>query len=189
MRWFWIDRFEKFVSGKEAVAVKNVTISEESLDDYLPGFPHYSHSLIIEGMAQTGGLLLAQIDDFRPKVVLAKVGKAEFQRLAKPGDQLRLTATLLSRQAEGAIVSGVVTVNGEPMAELQLTFAILDDSFGEESFFVPGDLCRILRSWRVFDVGVNEDGTPIEIPDYLLEAELAQIEAPEVLLPTNRGRS
>ncbi len=56
MRWFWIDRFEEFVRGKHAVTVKNVTYGEEPLDDYMPGHPHYPHSLIIEGMAQTGGL-------------------------------------------------------------------------------------------------------------------------------------
>ncbi len=36
MRWFWIDRFEKFVAGKQAVTIKNVTLAEEPLDDYLP---------------------------------------------------------------------------------------------------------------------------------------------------------
>ena len=41
MRWFWIDRFETFDVGKQAITVKNVTLSEEPIDDYLPGIPHY----------------------------------------------------------------------------------------------------------------------------------------------------
>lgn len=172
MRWFWIDRFEKFVAGEEAVTVKNVTLAEEPLDDYLPGFPHYPHSLIIEGMAQTGGLLLSQLEDFTQKVVLAKVSKAEFFNLSTPGDQLRLTAKLLSRQPDGAIVEGIVESNGTHQAQLELTFAILDDSFGKQAFFIPSDLLRILRSLRLFDVGVNPDGTPIHIPQYMLDAEI-----------------
>lgn len=171
MRWFWIDRFEKFVAGQEAVTVKNVTLAEEPLDDYLPGFPHYPHSLIIEGMAQTGGLLLSQEEEFQQRVVLAKVSKAVFHGSACPGDQLRLTARVLSRQPDGAIVSGHVTVDGQLQAEMELTFAFLDETFGDKPFFIPGDLCRILRSLKLFDVGVHPDGTPIAIPQHMLEGE------------------
>ncbi len=179
MRWYWIDRFEKFVSGVEAVTIKNVTFSEEVVYDYLPGYSHYPHSLIIEGMAQTGGLLLSQLSNFTEKIVLAKVSKANFHRIAQPGDQLRLTARLLSRQADGAIVEGNVEVNGEPMAELGLTFAILDDSFGKDQFFIPSDLCRVLRALRLFDVGVDQDGNAIAVPDFLASAELEALDAPD----------
>ena len=171
MRWFWIDRFEKFVAGHEAVTIKNVTLAEEPLDDYLPGFPHYPHSLIIEGMAQTGGLLLSQMEEFQQRVVLAKVSKAEFHQIARPGDQLRLTALLVNRQTDGAIVEGKVEVNGELQANLELTFAILDESFGDKPFFTPSHLCIILRAMRLFEIGVNPDGSPIKIPQHMLAAE------------------
>lgn len=173
MRWFWIDRFEKLISGREAVTIKNVTLAEEPLDAYHPGFPHYPHSLIIEGMAQTGGLLLSQMEDFLQRVVLAKVSRAEFYQIAQPGDQLRLTARLLNRQSDGAHVEGRVEIDGRLQAELELTFAILDESFGSEPFFIPADLCRILRELRMFDVGVNVDGSPIQIPQHMLDAEIA----------------
>jgi 3-hydroxyacyl-[acyl-carrier-protein] dehydratase len=55
MRWFWIDRFTSFESGRSASAVKNVTLSEEALDNYTPGRPNLPYALIIEGMAQTAG--------------------------------------------------------------------------------------------------------------------------------------
>lgn len=171
MRWFWIDRFEKFIVGQEAVALKNVTLAEEPLDDYLPGYPHYPHSLIIEGMAQTGGLLLSQIEAFQQRVVLAKVSKAEFFGIATPGDQLRLAVKILSRQDDGAIVEGTVDVNGVPQARMELTFAFLDETFGDKPFFIPGDLCRILRTLKLFEVGVEPDGTPIQIPEHMLAAE------------------
>ncbi len=179
MRWFWIDRFEKFESGKEAVTIKNVTLAEEPLDDYLPGFPHYPHSLIIEGMAQTGGLLFAQLEDFRSRIVLAKVSKAEFHMLATPGDVLRLTATLVNIQPDGAICSGKVELNGEIQAELELTFAKLDESFGTEPFFVPGDLSKILRSMHLFEVGRTADGQPLKEPQYMLDDERRLLELGE----------
>ncbi|MDZ4848854.1 MAG: 3-hydroxyacyl-ACP dehydratase FabZ family protein [Pirellulaceae bacterium] len=171
MRWFWIDRFEEFVRGQHAVTLKNVTFGEEPLDNYMPGHPHYPHSLIIEGMAQTGGLLIAEPDGFQNRVVLAKVGKAIFHRLALPGDQLRFRAEIQSVQSAGAIVHGTVTVDGEPQADLELWFAFLDERFGKGSLFPPADLLRVLRVLRLYDVAVDQEGHRINPPEHLLVAE------------------
>lgn len=176
MRWFWIDRFERFISGVEAVTVKNVTFAEEPLDNYLPGRPHYPHSLIIEGMAQTGGLLLSQLQDFQARIVLAKVSRALFHRIVEPGDQLRLTAKLRSVQPDGAIVEGLTHVGDELQGELELTFAILDESYGEASFFEPADLLRTLRAMQLFKVAVDQQGQPIHPPEHMLAAEREQVE-------------
>ena len=73
MRWFWIDRFIEFDSGKSAKSIKNVTLAEEHLHDHYPGFPVMPGSLMIEGMAQTGGILLGETHQFRHVVILAKV--------------------------------------------------------------------------------------------------------------------
>lgn len=177
MRWFWIDRFEKFVSGVEATAYKNVTFAEEPLDDYLPGKPHYPHSLIIEGMAQTGGLLLSQLKDFHSRIVLAKVSKAEFFRLVQPGDQLCLHATLQSVQTEGAIIEGETHVGDELQGKFEMTFAILNESYGDASFFEPVGLMRMLRVLRLFDVAVDQQGHRIGIPQYMLDAERDEVAA------------
>jgi len=64
MRWYWIDKFLEFESGSRAKAVKNVSLSEEHLHDHFPGFPVMPASLMIEGMAQTGGILLGEVNDF-----------------------------------------------------------------------------------------------------------------------------
>ena len=177
MRWFWIDRFERFVSGVEATALKNITFAEEPLDYYLPGKPHYPHSLIIEGMAQTGGLLLSQLEDFQSRIVLAKVGKAEFFRLVYPGDQLRLHASLQSVQSDGAIIEGQTFVGDEPQGRFEMAFAILNESYGESSFFEPVGLMRMLRVLRLFDVAVNQQGERISIPQYMLDAERDEVAA------------
>jgi len=82
MRWFWIDRFTEFERGRRAVAIKGVALSEEQFDDYSPGFPLMPASLVIEGMAQTAGLLVGEMEGFAQRVVLAKIGKAIFHRPA-----------------------------------------------------------------------------------------------------------
>ena len=137
MRWFWIDRFDEFVRGTRAVSTKNVTLAEEPLDEYFPGLPHYPHSLIIEGMAQTGGLLLSEASGFTKKVVLAKVGRATFHRFVLPGDQLKIVVELKDTQSAGAIAEGKAYIGDTLQAEVELWFAILGSGFGEQPHLPP----------------------------------------------------
>jgi len=171
MRWFWIDRFTEFVRDTRATTIKNVSFGEEPIDDYLPGHPHYPHSLIIEGMAQTGGLLVSESGGFRTKTVLAKVTRATFHRLVVPGDQIQLKAVVQNKQPLGAIIEGIVTVGEIVQAELELSFAFLDNSFGEKALFEPEDLLRTLRILKLFDVAVDQNGNRIYPPEHMLEAE------------------
>ncbi len=60
MRWIWIDKFVEFTPKQSAAAVKNVTLAEEHLHDLYPAFPIVPHSLIVEGMAQTAGILVGE---------------------------------------------------------------------------------------------------------------------------------
>ena len=73
MRWIWLDRFLEFHSGKSARAVKNLSVAEDLFADHFPGYPVMPGSLLLEGLAQTGGILVGEANDFREKVVLAKV--------------------------------------------------------------------------------------------------------------------
>lgn len=75
MRWIWIDRFLEFESGKSAKAVKNLSTAEDHFRDHFPGYPVMPAALIIEGLAQTGGILVGEANQFREKVVLAKIAK------------------------------------------------------------------------------------------------------------------
>ncbi|HEX5102905.1 MAG TPA: beta-hydroxyacyl-ACP dehydratase, partial [Pirellulaceae bacterium] len=102
MRWFWIERFVEFERGRRAVAIKNVSLVEEELDEYTPGYPVMPNTLIIEGMAQTAGLLIGEMTGFEARVILAKIGKAVFHRYAIPGDSLRYTAVISDVNADGA---------------------------------------------------------------------------------------
>jgi len=126
MRWFWIDRFIEFESGKKATAVKNVSLAEEHLHDHFPGFPVMPGSLMIEGMAQTGGILLGETHNFKHIVILAKVPKATFHSWARPGDTLHYTATLLDVKEEGGIVNIIATCGERLVAEAEIVFAHVD---------------------------------------------------------------
>lgn len=128
MRWIWIDRFDEFHSGRSAKAVKAVSVAEDHIHEQYPGYPVMPHSLIIEGLAQTGGILVGEANDFAEKVVLAKIPKVEFHGHAVAGDQLTYEVTLSELRLEGAIVAGKVFRNGELMAEAEIVFAHLDKS-------------------------------------------------------------
>ena len=176
MRWFWIDRFEEFVRNSHAVSIKNVTLAEEPLDDYSLGFPHYPHSLMIEGMAQTGGLLIAEPFGFSRRVVLAKVGKAIFHRCAMPGDTLRLKATIQDVQDSGAVIAGEINLGDERIVDLELWFAFLDERYGSGPLFPLESLLRTLRYLRMYDVGRDENGNQLQPHPAMLEAERASLQ-------------
>ena len=177
MRWFWIDRFVEFVRDTKARTIKNISFGEEPIDNYLPSCPHYPHSLMIEGMAQTGGLLVSQAEGFTRKTVLAKVSKATFHRVVVPGDCIELEALVQAKHASGAVIEGKITCSGQSVAEMELWFAFLDDSFGAEALFPPEDLMRTLRILRLFDVAVDSQGNKISPPQHMLDAEVKSAEA------------
>ena len=173
MRWFWIDRFEEFIRGQRAVAIKNVALSDEALDDYSPGFPLMPGSLIIEGMAQTAGLLIGEMGGFEHRVVLAKIGKADFHFPARPGDTLRFTATIQDVKPDGAMATVVSHVGERLQAEVEFMFAFLDERFPSGPLFEPVDFVAMIRAFGMYDVGRTQDGEPITLPPFYAEAEAA----------------
>jgi 3-hydroxyacyl-[acyl-carrier-protein] dehydratase len=174
MRWFWIDRFTEFESGRAATAVKNVSLAEEHLHDHFPGAPLMPNSLVIEGLAQAGGLLVAEHSGFENRVVLAKVAKARFHFSATPGDTLTYRVTIDDIHKDGAIVSGTSHVAGRPQAEAQIFFAHLSEHTVGKSLFDPANLLAMLRLLGVFEVGRDEHGQPLSVPASLLEAAQAE---------------
>ncbi len=149
MRWIWIDRFLEFEPQRRALAVKNVSMAEEHLHDHWDGFPIHPASLMIEGMAQTGGILVGQACNFEHDVVLAKVSKADFTDYAIPGDQLTYEATVENMAPEAAGVHGVVRKNGEVIGEIDLMFSHANNSLQgldlPENFVFTGSFQRMVE--------------------------------------------
>ncbi|MCS6850549.1 MAG: beta-hydroxyacyl-ACP dehydratase [Gemmataceae bacterium] len=149
MRWIWIDRFLDFERAKSARAVKNLSLAEDHFADHFPGYPVMPGSLLLEGLAQTGGILVGEANDFREKVVLAKIPKAVFHREVLAGETVTYEVELLQLRAEGAAVRGRVLVESEVIAEAEIFFAHLDQSrsqqaFGEHNFVFSGELKHLL---------------------------------------------
>jgi 3-hydroxyacyl-[acyl-carrier-protein] dehydratase len=168
MRWFWIDRFVEFESGRHATSVKCVSLAEEQLSEHFSGAPIMPNSLIIEGMALTGGLLMAERSEWRDRVVLAKIAKATFLEPAVPGDLLTYRAVLEDYSGAGGVASITSHLGDQRQAELQVFYASVDESFAGKSLFRPGQLYDMLRVWRLFEVGKKADGTPLTPTEALL---------------------
>ena len=164
MRWIWIDKFIEFESGKRARAVKNLSLAEEHLHDHFPGAPTMPNSLIIEGLAQTGGLLVGEYNAFEKKVILAKIPKARFYFSALPGDTLVYTATMTDIGDDGGRVSCTSHVGERLQGEAELVFAHLNDEGRTRTLFEPKNFVFTLKLLGVFDVAVGSDGLPIGEP-------------------------
>jgi 3-hydroxyacyl-[acyl-carrier-protein] dehydratase len=144
MRWMWIDRVIELVPREKLVAVKNVSLAEEHLHDHFaadgshPAQPIMPASLIIEGMAQTGGVLVGHANNFAYNVVLAKVSKAELTRDATPGTTLRYTATVTRMDDLSATINGTVELldHAKPaegfvnIGAIEMMFSHLDNNMG-----------------------------------------------------------
>jgi 3-hydroxyacyl-[acyl-carrier-protein] dehydratase len=158
----WIDRVVELVPRERMVAIKNISMAEDHLHDHFPAegnraaMPVMPASLMIEGMAQTAGVLVGHASDFKEKVVLAKVNKAEFSADAVPGMTLRYTATIKQLDAMGASTAGLVElidpVSGRAQAigAVDLMFSHIDQNmagtqFPEENFVFGESFKTLLR--------------------------------------------
>lgn len=164
MRWFWIDRYTEFESGRSATAIKNVSLSEDHLHDHFPGAPVMPNSLIIEGLAQTGGLLVAEHGQYEQRVVLAKVAQARFHFAATPGDTLLYHTTIDDVHKDGAVVSGTSHVGQRLQGEVQLFFAHLNEAVAGKWLFDPASMLAMLKLLGVYTIGRDAAGRPLEVP-------------------------
>ena len=160
MRWMWIDRIVEVEPNQRLVAIKNVSLAEEHLHDHFPAdddheaLPVQPASLMIEGMAQTAGILVGSVRDFKEKVILAKIVKAEFERDVFAGDTVRYEARVQRLDAAGAATAGTVSRRGpdasewETIGRIDLLFSHVDQSMTgvdvPEHNFVFGENLRII---------------------------------------------
>jgi 3-hydroxyacyl-[acyl-carrier-protein] dehydratase len=164
MRWYWIDRFIAFESGRYAKAIKNVSLAEDYLHDHFPGYPMMPNSLVIEGLAQTGGLLVCEHGHFREKVILAKVPKVSFYGPVLPGDTLLYTATIDDIREDGAMVTATSHKGSLLQAEMEIVFAHLNGEHRDKTLYELADYVKMMRMLHAYEVGHAADGSPLLEP-------------------------
>jgi UDP-3-O-[3-hydroxymyristoyl] N-acetylglucosamine deacetylase / 3-hydroxyacyl-[acyl-carrier-protein] dehydratase len=123
-----VDRILELEPGKRVVGLKNVTINEPFFQGHFPGHPIMPGVLIIEAMAQVGGmLLLGAMPERENKVVyFTTLNNVKWRRPVKPGDQLRFELELLQVRGSVAKMSGVARVDGEVVAEAEMGAMVRD---------------------------------------------------------------
>lgn len=180
MRWLWLDRILELEKAKRCVAIRNVTAAEDVLHDHFaasqsaggfnggptgcapeaehPAYPVMPNSLIIEGFAQTAGILTGHANGFKEKVILAKIGKAQFTGVAAtPGTTIRHTAELTHLDERGSSTTGTVELidpadlSAQPkaLATIEMMFSHIDKNmaglaFPEENFVFTDQFMDLL---------------------------------------------
>lgn len=118
-----VDRVLELTPREKIVAMKNVTMNEPFFQGHFPGMPIMPGVLIIEAMAQAGGVL-AQVsageDGLGSIIYLMGMDKVRFRKMVTPGDQLIFELTVMNFRKKVAKMAGKALVDGEIAAEAQL---------------------------------------------------------------------
>lgn len=123
-----VDRIIAVEGTQRIVGLKNVTINEPFFQGHFPGHPIMPGVLIVEAMAQTGGMLLMeQIPEREKKVVyFMSLDKVKFRKPVVPGDQLRMEVEMLQFRGKIARMKGVALVDGEVTTEAEMMACVVD---------------------------------------------------------------
>ena len=128
-----VDRILEIEKGKRAVGLKNVTVNEPFFQGHFPGRPIMPGVLILEAMAQVGGiLLLHDIENRHEKLIyFTGIEQAKFRRPVVPGDQLRLDVEILKLRSWTCKLRATATVEGQLASEAVILSAMVDREAGQ----------------------------------------------------------
>jgi 3-hydroxyacyl-[acyl-carrier-protein] dehydratase len=124
-----IDRAEQFVASQSLVGIKCVTINEPFFVGHFPGAPVMPGVLIVEAMAQTGGLLMSKSWDADPEgkiILFMSVDNCRFRLPVRPGDVLRLDVKVLRARANVVKFAGRALVADRLAAEAEFAAMLVD---------------------------------------------------------------
>ena len=123
-----VDKVIEHVIGERAVAIKNITINEPQFQGHFPNRPLMPGVLIVESMAQVGGLIVSQMPDL-PKglFVFAGINNVKFRKPVVPGDQLIITCELMSiKRKRFGKINSEAHVDGKLVCSGELMFSLVD---------------------------------------------------------------
>ena len=127
MRFYLIDRITECLVGERATALKAVSLSEDFMDTHFAGVPIMPGSMILEGMAQLAGYLLARtVVPAAPhthKALLSMVEKAKFMQVVQPGDTMTLECRIVALGEDSAKVDGTASVGERKVATARMLFS------------------------------------------------------------------
>lgn len=127
-----VDRITEMEKGKNIVGYKNISISEPAFMGHFPGHPIYPGVLILEGMAQAGGILALKNSDLSNEELQKKViyfisiDKAKFRNPVKPGDKLVYKIEIIKLRGTLIVLAGKAYVDEKLVAEAELKAMIVD---------------------------------------------------------------
>jgi len=127
-----VDRVNTLDKGEQIVAFKNVSISEPVFQGHFPGHPIYPGVMILEGLAQAGGLLAFQSMDLSKEEAAEKVvyfmsiDKAKFRKPVRPGDRLEYRVSVIKRKGSIWMFDGKAYVDDKLVSEAELKAMVVD---------------------------------------------------------------
>jgi len=133
MRYLFIDRILRLEANKQISAIKNVALSDDVFLEHFVGYPVMPGALLIEALAQAGTALLEVSTHFKKKALPVMIDQAKFRALVRPGDQLKIVATILSLDQTAAQMDGAIYVAEKLVTTAKLTFALKE----ADEFYPP----------------------------------------------------
>lgn len=127
MRYVLLDKITSLKPPESATGVKCISLADDVFVDHFPGHPVMPGALILEALAQLGGVLVEATLRQRGRsdlhALLTMVDRARFKKMVRPGDRLELETHVVNASEDGGRVRAIARLDGDPAAEAELTFA------------------------------------------------------------------